>query len=192
MKGDDPTLDTIWEDMEQFCSHAVHSSAPTETIASDPSYSQMEKKSRVQSDSADSMPSPPGPPLPPPPPGSGGPLPPPPPPPNGHSLVISEPITKVAKARVYRPQKKMNKVNWSKILKGPATDAGVIWQKAAEGKMDTKVDIDPARVEELFAKPEVKQVEDKTKPVEEKGPKDKVCVRKIAIILAYLNTVDTG
>ena len=174
MEEDDLTLDTIWENVEKLCSQAVHSSTPTEMFTSDPFSSQMEKKSRVQSDG--------GPPPPPPPPGPGGPLP-----------VTSEPKTKVEKARAYKPRKKMNKVNWSVIKKGRATDAGVIWQKAAEGEMDTKVDVDPVKVEELFAKPEVKQVEEKPKAVEEKGPKDKVYVWKVALpwILKYCMYVDT-
>ena len=174
---DDPTLDTIWEDMEQLCSQAVYSSASTETAAT---HSQVETKLRVETDSADmipdSSPSPPGPP--PPPPAPGGPPPPPPPPGAPGALApTSEKMTKVAKSRAYRPQKNskmINKVNWSKLSRGPATNVGAIWQKAADGEMDTKVDIDPARVEELFAKPDVKKVEEKTKPTDDKGKTVKV------------------
>ena len=176
MDRDDPTLDTIWEDMEQLCSQAVYSSESTETAAT---HSQVETKLRVEADSADLIPdsssSPPGPP---PPPAPGGP--PPPPPPfgaPGTSAPTSEKMTKVAKSRTYRPQKNLkmvNKVNWSKLSKGPATNVGAIWQKAADGEMDTKVDIDPARVEELFAKPDVTRIEEKTKPIDDKGKTVKV------------------
>ena len=179
MDRDDPTLDTIWEDMEQLCSQAMHTSESTETAAT---HSQVKTKFRVETDSADSIsdshPSPPGPP-PPPPPAPGGPPPPPPPPGAAGiaSALTSEEMTKVAKSRAYRPQKNLkmiSKVNWSKLSRGQATNEGAIWQKAADGEMDTKVDIDSARVEELFAKPDVKKVEEKTKPTDEKGKTVKV------------------
>lgn len=163
MDRDDATLDTFWQDMEKLCGQAVPSSAPTEAAASDP---------------------PPGPPPPgPPPPGPPPPGPPPPAPPppisgvGGMNPPSPEKMTKVAKSRAYKPQgnlKMIDKVHWSKVSRAMATNKGVIWQKAAEGEMDSKVDVDPASVEELFAKPNVKQVEEKTKPVDEKGKTTKV------------------
>jgi hypothetical protein len=91
------------------------------------------------------------------------------------STTPPEKMTKVAKSRVYKPQVKMiDKVHWSKVTKAMATNEGVIWQKAAKGEMDTKVDIDAAVVEELFAKPEVKKIEEKSKPTDETGKTIKV------------------
>ena len=200
LERDDPTLDTVWEGMEQFCCQTVHSSysghqgdrqngvsienlrmtskkqvrddSPTGVVAGD-SPSQVEMKLHVRVETG---------PPPPPPPAPGGPQPPPPPPGAPRDLApTSEKMTKVAKARAYRPQKKMNKVNWSKLSRGPATNVGAIWQKAADGEMDTEVDIDPARVEELFAKPDVMVEEEKTKTDDEKGQTGKVCVEAVDI-----------
>lgn len=153
MDSDDPALDTIWEGMEQLCSKAEQTSSPTEPAASAP---------------------PPGPPPPPPP----APIPPPPIGALGRNIVSTTPpekMTKVEKSRAYKPQVKMiDKVNWSKVTRAMATNDGVMWQKAAKGEMDTEVDIDPAVVEDLFAKPDVKKVEEKSKPVDEKGKTVKV------------------
>ena len=108
LERDNPTSDTIWEAMEQFCSKAVHMGypgsqsdqlkdasieklrmslrkqaldAPTETVATDPPSSQDGRKARVESDSIDGMSDSHQAPPPPPPPESLAGAPPPPPPP---------------------------------------------------------------------------------------------------------------
>ena len=170
---DDPTLDTIWESMEQLCSQASQSSSPAEPAASAPAPG----------------PPPPPPPAPAPPPPPGAPAAPIPPPigPFGIKTVSTTPpekMTKVEKSRAYKPQVKMiDKINWSKVTKAMATNDGVMWQKAAKGEMDTEVDIDPTVVEDLFAKPDAKKVEEKPKPVDEKRKTVKVRFVCVCIIV---------
>ena len=154
MDKDHPIFGTFWKDVEQLSSKVAKRSASTEAAATDP---------------------PPGPPPPPPPA-------PPPPLPDGagkNIALIPEKMTNVAKSRVYKRQKDIkmiDKVHWSPVTKAMATNQGVIWQKAAEGEMDTVIDIDPARVEDLFAEPHVKQVEEKAKAPDKVGKNSKVCI----------------
>ena len=78
----------------------------------------------------------------------------------------------------------IDKVNWSKVTRATAINDGVVWQKAAKGEMDTEVDIDPTVVEDLFAKPDAKKVEEKSKPVDKKRKTIKVrfvCVYIIVV-----------
>ena len=87
--------------------------------------------------------------------------PPPPPPPMGGMFAAPPPekMTKIAKSRTYKPKRQMRVVPWNKLTKPDATVPGVLWEKAAQGEMDSKVDFDPVAVEDLFAKPEAQKKE---------------------------------
>ena len=91
----------------------------------------------------------------------GPPPPPPPPPPMGGMFAAPPPekMTKIAKSRTYKPKRQMRVVPWNKLTKPDATVPGVLWEKAAQGEMDSKVDFDPVAVEDLFAKPEAQKKE---------------------------------
>jgi hypothetical protein len=66
-------------------------------------------------------------------------------------------MTRIERARKHKPQKQMKKVNWVKVSKNVASCSGALWQKSVKGEEDIKVDFDPASVEDLFARPEIKK-----------------------------------
>lgn len=197
LEGDDQVSAAIWEVMDQFCSQAVQmkypdiesdklknisieklkkilqEGTPNESNTTDITSKQDGQKSKVESVNVEPVPPPP-----PPSPSVPGGLPPPPPPPGASSgpgiTLAPEKMTKIAKSRWHKPQKKMKLINWNKLTRGAASNAGVLWEKAAQGEMDTKVDIDPASVEDLFAKPEI-QTKKKDKGEEERVAQAVVC-----------------
>ena len=79
-------------------------------------------------------------------------------------------MTRIERARKHKPQKQMKKVNWVKVSKNTASGTGALWQKTAKGEEDVKVDIDPASVEDLFARPEIKKAKKDGDKEKEKQP----------------------
>ncbi len=63
----------------------------------------------------------------------------------------------------------MKKLNWVKVPQRDASSNSALWSKSLRGEFDTKINIDPSTVEELFSRAEVK----KAKKTEEEGEKKK-------------------
>lgn len=53
--------------------------------------------------------------------------------------------------------KPMKKLNWVKVSQRDASSKSALWSKSVKGQLETKVNIDPSTVEELFARAEVKK-----------------------------------
>lgn len=68
----------------------------------------------------------------------------------------------------------MKKLNWVKVSRNQANHTSALWSKSLHGVMETKVDIDPLQVEELFARDEVKK-----KKKEEEKPKQPTVVSTV-------------
>ena len=66
-------------------------------------------------------------------------------------------MTKIEAARKHKPVKPMKKLNWVKLSQREVNNKSALWAKSLKGEFDTKVDIDPTAVEELFSRAEVKK-----------------------------------
>lgn len=80
-------------------------------------------------------------------------------------------FSKFEAARKHKPVKPMKKLNWVKVSQRDACSQSALWSKSLKGDFDTKVDIDPTTVEELFSRAEIKKAKKGEKEGEAK-PKE--------------------